>query len=80
MNLKKQILIVEDDITLSQILQIALKTKDYEVDIALDGFEAIKKISQNFYDLILLDINLPKMSGFEVAKKLKWMKKLKIFL
>jgi DNA-binding response OmpR family regulator len=77
MNLKKQILIVEDDIILSQILQIALKTKDYEVDIALDGFEAIKKISQNLYDLILLDINLPKMSGFEVAKKLKMDEKTK---
>jgi two-component system response regulator VicR len=73
-------LIVEDDIILSQILQIALKTKDYEVDIAFDGFEAIKKISQNFYDLILFDINLPKMSEFEFAKKLKWIKKLKIFL
>jgi len=77
MNLKKQILIVEDDIILSQILQIALKAKDYEVDIALDGFEAIKKISQNLYDLILLDINLPKMSGFEVAKKLKMDEKTK---
>lgn len=78
MKLKKQkILIVEDDISLSQILQIALKTKDYEVDIALDGFEAIKKISQNLYDLILLDINLPKMSGFEVAKKLKMDEKTK---
>jgi DNA-binding response OmpR family regulator len=77
MNLKKQILIVEDDIILSQILQIALKTKDYEVDIAFDGFEAIKKISQNLYDLILLDIILPKMSGFEVAKKLKMDEKTK---
>jgi len=44
MNLKKQILIVEDVLILSQILQIALKTKDYEIDIAFDGFEAIKKI------------------------------------
>jgi len=67
----KKILIVEDDRALSQILQIALKSKGYDIDIAFDGLEAIKKLNKNSYNLIILDINLPKLSGFEVAKFVK---------
>jgi DNA-binding response OmpR family regulator len=67
----KRILIVEDEKLLSQTISIALKAKGYIVDVAFDGFEAIEKINQNLPDLILLDINLPKLSGFDIAKSLK---------
>lgn len=67
----KKILIVEDDRALVQILEFFLKSKGYAVDKAFEGIEAVKKINENLPDIILLDINLPKMSGFEVARKTK---------
>ena len=73
----KKILIIEDDKNLSQVLQIFLRLKGYIVDTAFDGVEALNKIEKFLPDLILLDINLPKFSGFEVIKKIKKNEKLK---
>lgn len=67
----KRILLVEDDRTLLEVLSIALKTKGYVVNVAIDGLEAINKINENLPDLIILDVNLPKLSGFDVAKAIK---------
>lgn len=65
----KKILIVEDEETMQLGLGNNLKYDGYEVDFASDGKEGLKKIKDNFYNLILLDVMLPKLSGFDVCKK-----------
>lgn len=65
-----KILIVEDDEFIRDIYLETLKSKGYAVDIALDGKEAYDKIKSSAYDLILLDIILPKITGLELVKKL----------
>ncbi|MDP8219626.1 MAG: response regulator, partial [Candidatus Theseobacter exili] len=57
-----------NNITLIKGLMLAPK---YIVDIATDGMSALKLIKQHEYDVILLDVMLPKMSGYEVCKKLR---------
>ena len=67
----KKILLIEDDQTFSLILQIALKNKGYDVEIADDGSKGVDKAAEYRPDLIVLDVNLPVLSGFDVAKRLK---------
>lgn len=67
----KKVLIVEDEIQMLQVLSGKVKQLGYEVIEAEDGLEALKKYKQEKPDLILLDIILPKKSGFEVLEELK---------
>jgi len=64
-----KLLIVDDEEILLKGLKFNLMQQDYEVDTAIDGAEAYEKIINNKYDLVLLDIMLPKMNGLEVCKK-----------
>lgn len=66
-----KILIVEDEKNISKLIQDTLSLASYETDCSFDGEDALKKIKSNTYDLILLDIMLPKLNGFEVVKELK---------
>mgnify|MGYP005851195909 CR=1 FL=1 len=66
-----KILIIEDNVTLSAILNIGLKKQGYSVEVAYDGIEGLKKAEDFKPDLIILDINLPKLSGFDVARIIK---------
>jgi len=63
------ILIVEDEPQMRMGLRDNLEFEGYEVDFAEDGSTGLHKILENQYDLIVLDIMLPKMSGFDVCKK-----------
>ncbi len=65
----KTILIVEDDPKMQLGLRDNLELDGYDVDVASDGEEGYNKIVEEEYQLILLDVMLPKMSGFEVLKK-----------
>ncbi len=65
------ILIVDDDIILRQMYEERLKAEDFTVDAATDGEEALKKAKDKKYDLILLDIMMPKINGLDVLKMLK---------
>ena len=67
----KKILIVEDNELNMKLFNDILVYQNYEVDKALDGEEAYEKIKNNLYDLIILDIQLPKLSGFELLEKFK---------
>ena len=67
---KIKILIIEDEKALVDILEKKLLYEDYEVSIARDGEEGIKKVKEIRPDLILLDIVIPKMNGFEVLENL----------
>ncbi len=66
-----RILIVEDEIQMRKGLQDNLEYEGYDVDFARDGEEGQKKILENVYDLILLDVMLPKKSGFDVCKEVR---------
>jgi DNA-binding response OmpR family regulator len=65
------ILIVEDEPTLQKALTIALEKEQYRVKSALDGEIGLKLARETKPDLILLDLILPKMDGFEVLEELK---------
>ena len=69
--MSKKILIIEDEEILLDLLQKKLTQEGYEVTIAKDGVEGIEKIKEQIPDLILLDIIMPKMGGFEVMKELQ---------
>ncbi len=66
-----KILIVEDELTLQETLAFNLKRQGYEVETASDGNSAVEKANQYLPDLILLDIMLPGMDGFEVCRLLR---------
>lgn len=65
------ILIVDDNEQNLELLQAYLEDVDCETVAAYDGIEALEKVARGAPDLILLDIMMPKMSGFEVCKRLK---------
>lgn len=66
-----RILLIEDELNLSNILQKGLKKLGFAVDAVFDGEEAIYCIESNSYDLIILDINIPKIDGFGVLKNIR---------
>lgn len=70
-NKDKKILIVEDDQFLREFYQELLSTEGYQVDSAQDGQIALQKILQGGYNLVLLDIMLPKKDGVQILKDLK---------
>ncbi len=66
-----KILIVEDEFNLADVVASRLRKEKYSVDIALDGEEGLDNALTNIYDLIILDVMLPKLNGFEVLKEIK---------
>ena len=69
--MKPKILIVEDDPVIQNIISKIMSMKEYSFSIAVDGFEAGFKISQDKPDLVILDIRLPDIDGYEVARRLR---------
>ncbi|MCD6429170.1 response regulator [bacterium] len=67
----KKILIIEDEEILLDLLKSKLETLGYEVYTAIDGEEGLKAIREIVPDLVLLDIIMPKMSGFEVMEEMQ---------
>lgn len=67
----KRILIVEDDKFLSEMYATKLKESGFEIEVAYDGEEGLRKMAEFKPDLVLLDIVLPKIDGFEVMQKIK---------
>jgi len=66
---KKKILIVDDNLLIRTITNDLLKSQGYEVIEACDGNECIDKARKELFDLILMDINMPGMSGIEAMKR-----------
>ena len=66
--MQTNILLVEDDANLSTVLADYLRSKEYIVEIANNGKEAWELIGIKHYDIILSDITMPKMNGFELLK------------
>ena len=69
---KKRILVVDDEPELCEALKIRIEVSGYEAILAGDGEEALKKVREMEPDLVILDIMLPKMSGFKVCRMIKF--------
>jgi len=68
---KKRILIVEDDKHIAQVLGFNVMQAGYDYDIAFDGEDGLNKALTGSFDLILLDLMLPKIDGFEVCRRIR---------
>lgn len=67
----KKVLVVDDEKLIVKGIRFSLEQDGMEVDCAYDGEEALKLATENSYDMILLDIMLPKMDGFEVCQQIR---------
>ena len=73
----KHILLVEDDPFLIDIYTTKLKKEKFSVEVAVDGEECLSKLKETMPDLLILDIVLPNVDGWEVLRKIKANPKLK---
>ena len=69
--MKEKILVIEDDKFLRDLMELKLKEEKYQVFTAIDGEDGVKTVKAEKPDLILLDIILPNMSGWDVLKTLR---------
>lgn len=69
--IKPRILVVEDEASLARSLQLELNHEGYEVETAQNGYEAMGRLSEGKWDLVLLDIMLPGLDGFEVCSRIR---------
>ena len=67
----KRILVVDDEKLIVKGIRFSLEQDGMEVDAAYDGEEALKLVEENTYNLILLDVMLPKLDGFEVCRRIR---------
>lgn len=68
---RKNILLVDDDADFVEAIKLILESKSYDVTVAYDGLEGLKKVRTEEPDLIILDVMMPEMDGYEVCAKLK---------
>jgi two-component system, OmpR family, response regulator ChvI len=69
--LKKRLMIVDDEEDVALAFKLTLTNNGYAVDVYTDPVEAISNFASGKYDLVLLDIKMPKKNGFEVYRELK---------
>jgi len=67
----KRILVADDSITVREVERKMLSARGYEVDVAVDGMEAWNTVRTSDYDLIVSDIDMPRMNGFELVENIK---------
>lgn len=67
----RKILIIEDEYFISELYVRALKKAGYIIDLSIDGAEGLKKAQTDAYDIILLDIMVPTLTGTEILKQLR---------
>lgn len=69
--LVRRILLVEDDPLIRKVMSRCLAAEGYEVQTAIDGLDALTKLHAKLPDLIITDLNMPRMSGFELLEVLR---------
>lgn len=69
--MSKRILIVDDDAYIVHLLEVVLRGRGYGVDSASDGVEALAKIQESMPDMVLLDVAMPQLSGWDVLSALR---------
>ena len=67
----EKILVVDDEQPIADILEFNLKKEGFQVDVAYDGSEALKRVEESVPDLVLLDIMLPQKDGMEVCREIR---------
>jgi CheY-like chemotaxis protein len=77
MTKNRRILVVEDSSVIQSVSKTVLEFQDFDVDVAKNGEEAIEKIKETDYSIILMDIIMPKMNGIECAKRVRALKDVK---
>src|SRR5688500_11878673 len=70
-NGKRRILVIEDDESITLGLEMNLQAEGYDVSIAIDGEDGLRRAQQDDFDLLILDVMLPKVNGFEVVRALR---------
>jgi CheY-like chemotaxis protein len=68
---KKRVLVVDDEVDITTIFKLALERVDFQVDVYNDPLLALSDYKAGMYDLLLFDIRMPGMNGFELYKKIK---------
>jgi DNA-binding response OmpR family regulator len=69
--MSKKVLVVDDEKLIVKGIKFSLEQDEMEVDCAYDGEEALNKLRENEYDIVLLDLMLPKIGGYEVCQQLR---------
>ena len=69
--MEETVLLVDDDAALLEVMSIVLSSEGYRVVTAADGAEALREVGRESLDLVVLDVMLPRISGFEVLKKIR---------
>ena len=67
----KRVLVVDDEKLIVKGIRFSLEQEGMKVDCAYDGEEALKLAKENIYDILLLDVMLPKYDGFEVCRQIR---------
>jgi DNA-binding response OmpR family regulator len=66
-----RIMIVDDDATFGKIAEVAFRTDDTAVDVTLDGLQALQRLRDGHYDLIIVDLEMPGMDGFSLIRNIR---------
>ena len=74
---KFKILLIEDEEMLASMYSTKFKKEGFEIEVALNGEEGLKKAKENKFDIVLVDIIMPKLDGFAVLKELRTMEEYK---
>ena len=69
--MSSKVLLVEDEKTLSGIVRDALETMDFSVELAYDGSEGLRRYFEVRPDILVVDVMMPKMSGFDMVKAIR---------
>jgi CheY-like chemotaxis protein len=75
--MSKRILVVDDDEMVLMALEELLKPEGYDVHAFASGTEALKKLDENGFDLLMLDVIMPEMDGFELCRRIRQKEKYK---
>ncbi len=71
LELKNRILVVEDSLTSRMLIKTILESAGYKVETAFDGIDGFTKIKDGKYDLVISDVNMPRMSGFDLIARIR---------
>ena len=67
----KKVLVVDDDANIRAVLEYRLKSENYGVRLAVDGLDALRQMSMDDFDLVILDLLLPEIDGLNVLQRIK---------
>ena len=68
---RKRVLVVEDSITVRELERSLLRACGYEVDVAVDGMDGLNALRENQYDLLVTDVDMPRLTGIELVKQIR---------